>query len=295
MTETATPRVWFITGASRGFGRQWALAALDAGDIVCATARNIADLDDLVQQYADRVYPIRLDITDREGDLAAIRDVEERFGRIDVLVNNAGYGHFGMFEEISENELREQMEANFFGAFWLSQAVLPGMRARRAGHIIQVSSIGGVTAWPDSSAYHASKWALEGATQALAQEVAGFGIRVTMIEPGAEPVRRDPRLRRDPRGRRSAVDRGTHRSPGGDAGRDPGHRGFAHAAAAGVLRAGPAADDRSRLRRSPRDVARLERREHGGTGSLRGGPLRAAPHPEMDAALPSGGLRSVRG
>jgi NAD(P)-dependent dehydrogenase (short-subunit alcohol dehydrogenase family) len=184
MTETATPRVWFITGASRGFGRQWALAALDAGDIVCATARNIADLDDLVQQYADRVYPIRLDITDREGDLAAIRDVEERFGRIDVLVNNAGYGHFGMFEEISENELREQMEANFFGAFWLSQAVLPGMRARRAGHIIQVSSIGGVTAWPDSSAYHASKWALEGATQALAQEVAGFGIRVTMIEPG---------------------------------------------------------------------------------------------------------------
>jgi NAD(P)-dependent dehydrogenase (short-subunit alcohol dehydrogenase family) len=184
MNETASPRIWFITGASRGFGRQWALAALDAGDTVCATARTLADLDDLVEEYADRVHPIRLDITDREGDLAAIRDAEERFGRIDVLVNNAGYGHFGMFEEITEKELREQMEANFFGAFWLSQAVLPGMRARRAGHIIQVSSIGGVTAWPDSSAYHASKWALEGATQALAAEVAGFGIHVTMIEPG---------------------------------------------------------------------------------------------------------------
>jgi NAD(P)-dependent dehydrogenase (short-subunit alcohol dehydrogenase family) len=184
MTEAASPRIWFITGASKGFGRQWTLAALDAGDTVCATARTISDLDDLVQEYGDRVYPIRLDITDREGDLAAIRDVEERFGRIDVLVNNAGYGHFGMFEEITENELREQMDANFFGAFWLSQAVLPGMRARHSGHIIQVSSIGGVTAWPDSSAYHASKWALEGATQALAQEVAGFGIHVTMIEPG---------------------------------------------------------------------------------------------------------------
>lgn len=176
-------KTWFITGASRGFGREWATAALERGDRVAATARDLAALDDLVGRFGDAVLPLRLDVTDRAADLAAVAAAHERFGRLDVVVNNAGYGQFGMVEEVSEPELRAQLETNLFGAFWVTQAALPFLRAQGGGHIVQVSSIGGITAFPNVGAYHASKWALEGFSQALAQEVAPFGIHVTLVEP----------------------------------------------------------------------------------------------------------------
>ena len=119
------------------------------------------------------------------ADFAAVRKAADRFGRLDVVINNAGYGHFGMVEELTEDEVRAQLETNFFGALWVTQAALPIMRAQGSGHIIQVSSLGGITAFPAIGAYHASKWALEGFSQSLAQEVEGFGIHVTLIEPGA--------------------------------------------------------------------------------------------------------------
>ena len=177
-------KVWFITGASRGLGRQWAIAALDRGDRVAAAARDIAALDDLRETYGDALLPIRLDVADRDACSAAVRTAHERFGRLDVVVNNAGYGQYGFVEELSEAEARAQMDTNFFGALWVTQAALPILRSQRSGHIIQVSSIGGVTAFPSLGIYHASKWALEGLTQSLAGEVGPFGVRVTLVEPG---------------------------------------------------------------------------------------------------------------
>jgi NAD(P)-dependent dehydrogenase (short-subunit alcohol dehydrogenase family) len=178
-------RTWFITGTSRGFGREWAEAALDRGDRVAATARDVATLDDLVAKYGDTLLPLALDVTDREAVLAALAQANEHFGRLDVLVNNAGYGQFGMIEEISEQEAREQFETNLFGALWVTQGALPYLRDSGGGNIIQVSSIGGVSAFANIGIYNASKWALEGFSQALAQEVALFGIKVTLVEPGA--------------------------------------------------------------------------------------------------------------
>ena len=176
-------KTWFITGTSRGFGREWAIAALDRGDQVAATARNLGTLDDLVTKYGDAILPIKLDVTDREAAFAAVRQAHERFGRLDVVVNNAGYGQFGMVEEISEAEIRAQLETNVLGALWVTQAALPFLREQGGGHLIQVSSIGGVSAFMNTGAYHASKWALEGFSQSLSQEVAGFGIKVTLVEP----------------------------------------------------------------------------------------------------------------
>jgi NAD(P)-dependent dehydrogenase (short-subunit alcohol dehydrogenase family) len=178
-------KTWFITGTSRGFGRKWAIAALERGDQVAATARDVASLEDLVQKYGSALLPIALDVTDREADFAAVAAAHEHFGGLDIVVNNAGYGHFGMIEEITEEEARDQLEANLFGALWVTQAALPILREQGSGHIIQVSSIGGISAFPRVGIYHASKWALEGFSQALAQEVAGFGIHVTLVEPGA--------------------------------------------------------------------------------------------------------------
>lgn len=176
-------KVWFITGTSRGFGREWTSAALERGDKVAATARDTATLDDLATKYGDALLPIRLDVTDRDADFAAVKQAYDHFGRLDVVVNNAGYGHFGFVEELSEQEARDQIETNVFGALWITQAALPYLRERRSGHIIQVSSIGGITAFAQLGAYHASKWALEGFSQALAREVASFGVHVTLIEP----------------------------------------------------------------------------------------------------------------
>lgn len=177
-------KTWFITGTSRGFGREWAVAALERGDRVAATARDVRTLDDLVERFGDAVLPIALDVTDREADRAAVARAHEAFGRLDVVVNNAGYGQFGTVEELSEAEARDQMETNLFGALWITQAALPYLRAQGSGHIVQVSSIGGITAFPNVGMYHASKWALEGLSQALAQEVADLGIHVTLVEPG---------------------------------------------------------------------------------------------------------------
>jgi NAD(P)-dependent dehydrogenase (short-subunit alcohol dehydrogenase family) len=179
-----TEKVWFITGTSRGFGRAWAIAALERGDKVAATARNTASLDDLAAKYGDALLPIRLDVTDREADFAAVKQAHDHFGRLDIVVNNAGYGQFGFVEELSEQDARDQIETNVFGALWITQAALPYLRAQHSGHIIQVSSIGGISAFPLVGMYHASKWALEGFSQALAQEVASFGVHVTLIEPG---------------------------------------------------------------------------------------------------------------
>jgi NAD(P)-dependent dehydrogenase (short-subunit alcohol dehydrogenase family) len=182
--DNTNNKTWFITGTSRGFGREWAAAALDRGDRVAATARDTSSLDELVDKYGDAIFPIALDVNDREADFAAVAAAYEHFGRLDVVVNNAGYGHFGFIEEISEEEARAQLETNLFGALWVSQAALPFLREQGSGHIIQVSSIGGISAFPMVGIYHASKWALEGFSQTLAQEVAGFGIHVTLIEPG---------------------------------------------------------------------------------------------------------------
>lgn len=176
-------KVWLITGTSKGFGKIWAEAALQRGDKVVATARNIDSLADLVTKYGDAVLPISLDVDNREACFVAVQQAQEHFGKIDVLISNAGFGHFGCIEEISETEARAQFETNVFGSLWMIQAVLPIMREQQNGHIMQVSSIGGVTTFPTLGIYHASKWAVEGLCDSLAQEVAGFGIKVTLIEP----------------------------------------------------------------------------------------------------------------
>ena len=187
MTTSPAPsdhKTWFITGCSRGFGREWAAAALERGDRVAATARDVSSLDDLVHRLGDAVLPIELDVTDRVACHAAVVSAHERLGRLDVVVNNAGYGHFGFVEELTEADVRDQMETNFFGALWVTQAALPLLREQGSGHVVQVSSIGGISAFAGIGAYHASKWALEGLTQSLAAEVGPLGIHVTLVEPG---------------------------------------------------------------------------------------------------------------
>ncbi|MFJ6168645.1 SDR family oxidoreductase [Micromonospora orduensis] len=177
-------KTWFITGASRGFGRVWAEAALARGDKVAATARDGKALHDLTEAYGERVLPLTLDVTDRPAVFDAVSRAAETFGRLDVVVNNAGFGLFGMVEETTEEQARAQLETNFFGALWVTQAVLPVLRAQGAGHILQVSSIGGVGAFPTLGLYNASKWALEGLSEALSAELAPLGPKVTIVEPG---------------------------------------------------------------------------------------------------------------
>jgi NAD(P)-dependent dehydrogenase (short-subunit alcohol dehydrogenase family) len=179
-----THKVWFITGTSRGFGRQWMLAALERGDKVAATARKLDTLKDVAEKYDTALLPLELDVTNRAAATSVVDQAYEHFGHLDVVINNAGYGLFGMLEEVTEAQARAQMETNFFGALWVTQAALPHLRVQKSGHIIQVSSIAGITAFPGLSMYHASKWALEGFTQSLAQEVRAFGIKVTLLEPG---------------------------------------------------------------------------------------------------------------
>jgi NAD(P)-dependent dehydrogenase (short-subunit alcohol dehydrogenase family) len=176
-------KVWFITGTSKGFGRIWAEAALERGDRVVATARNADTLTPLAEAYGDLVLPLALDVTDKAAIDAAVKQAHEHFGRLDVVVNNAGYGLFGTIEEVTEEQARAQIETNLFGALWVTKAALPILRAQGEGHIIQVSTIGGINAFPGIGMYHASKWGLEGFTQALAAEVKDFGIKVTLIEP----------------------------------------------------------------------------------------------------------------
>jgi len=176
-------KVWFITGAGRGFGREFAAAALNRGDRVTATARNPAALDDLVAEHGPAILPLRLDVTDRAAAFAAVQSAVTTFGRLDVVVNNAGYGLFGAVEELDPDQLREQFETNVLGALHVTQAALPVLREQGNGHILQISSTGGIGAFPTLGGYNASKWALEALSDALSQEVAGTGIVVTLVEP----------------------------------------------------------------------------------------------------------------
>ncbi|MER5933908.1 SDR family NAD(P)-dependent oxidoreductase [Streptomyces sp. NPDC002054] len=177
--------MWFVTGASRGLGRHFVEAAVAQGDKVVATARNIDGVKDLAVKHGDAVLPLQLDVTDRAAAIHAAQEAIAHFGRLDVVVNNAGFGLFGAVEEIAEQQARDQIEVNYLGALWVTQAVLPHLRAQGFGHIIQVSSTFGVAAFPLFGGHHASKWALEGFTESLAQEAGPLGIKVTLVEPGA--------------------------------------------------------------------------------------------------------------
>lgn len=178
-------KTWFITGASSGFGRAFAAHALAHGYNVVATARNVSTLQALVEQAPQRVLALKLDVTDAAGVKGAMQAAVVRFGRIDVLINNAGYAIVGALEETPEQELRAVMETNFFGAMAVTQAVLPILRRQRSGAIVNISSLGGQLSFAGFSAYSASKFALEGASEALAGEMAPFGIKVLIVEPGA--------------------------------------------------------------------------------------------------------------
>ncbi|MFF0455277.1 oxidoreductase [Nocardia africana] len=181
----STGKVWLITGASSGFGRAIAQDAIDAGDIVVAVARRTAALDDLVAAHPDRIEAVALDVTDTARIDAVVTDVIARYGRIDVLVNNAGRTQVGAVEETTDRELRDLFDLHVFGPAALTRAVLPQMRAQGSGAIVMMSSVGGQMSFAGFSAYSATKFALEGLSEALADEVAPFGIRVLVVEPGA--------------------------------------------------------------------------------------------------------------
>jgi NAD(P)-dependent dehydrogenase (short-subunit alcohol dehydrogenase family) len=181
---TAASRVWFVTGASRGLGRAFAEAALAAGDRVVGAARDVSPLDDLAARHPGRLLALRLDVTDRAAVFDVVAQAARHFGRLDVVVNNAGALFMGMVEEFTEAEARAQLDLNFFGALWVSQAVLPHLRAQGSGHIVQISSIGALGGFPSTGLYSASKFALEGMSEALAAEAAGFGVKVTIVQPG---------------------------------------------------------------------------------------------------------------
>lgn len=178
-------KVWFVTGTSKGFGRTFVEAALERGDHVAATARNTDSLADLAAAYGSQILPLPLDVTDRAAAFAAVKTAHHTFGRLDVIVNNAGYALNGMFEEITPEQLRAQYDTNVLGVLNVTQAALPILREQRGGHILQTSSYGGVVAYPGLGAYNSSKWALEALSDSLSQEVAQFGIKVTLIEPAA--------------------------------------------------------------------------------------------------------------
>jgi NAD(P)-dependent dehydrogenase (short-subunit alcohol dehydrogenase family) len=177
-------KVWLITGSGNGLGRIIAEAALAAGNRVVATARNVHQLDELAAQYGANVRTVELDVTNESQGQAAVDAAIDGFGRLDVLVNNAGYGDTRPFEQVPSNEFRRLVETCFFGVVNLTRATLPVMRRQRSGHIIQISSLGGRTAFPGNAAYFASKWAVGGFTEGLAQETAPFGVKVTALEPG---------------------------------------------------------------------------------------------------------------
>ena len=177
------PRTWFITGAGRGFGRGFTEAALAAGDRVAATARRPEVLAELAAAHKGRLVVLALDVDDRAAVFGAVEEAIAAFGQLDIVVNNAGYGLMGAIEEIDEAHARAQMDTNFFGALWVTQAVLPQLREQGSGHIVQISSSAVLAGFPTMGLYGASKWALECMSEALAKEVERFGIRVTLVEP----------------------------------------------------------------------------------------------------------------
>ncbi len=177
--------VWLITGCSSGIGREIATVALEKGHRVVVTARNPQTVESLVSQYPDRAIARALDVTRRNQITQVVADTEREFGRIDVLVNNAGYGYLAAIEEGEEAEVRAMFDTNLFGLIAMTRAVLPGMRSRRSGHIINISSMAGLLSNPGTGYYSATKFAVEAITEALSKEVAPFGIRVTGVQPGA--------------------------------------------------------------------------------------------------------------
>jgi NAD(P)-dependent dehydrogenase (short-subunit alcohol dehydrogenase family) len=188
MSQTSSnppSKLIFITGVSTGFGRAIAEAALAAGHRVAGTLRNEADLAEFKRLSPDRAHGLILDVTDTAAIAPAVAAIENDFGAIDVLINNAGYGHEGILEESPLDDIRRQFEVNVFGAVAMMQAVLPAMRRRRSGHIINITSMGGLMTLPGISVYHGSKFALEGISESLGKEVQSFGIHVTAVEPGA--------------------------------------------------------------------------------------------------------------
>lgn len=178
-------KTWFITGASRGFGRIWAQAALERGDKVAATARTLESVADLTERFGESVLPLALDVTDAEQVRQTVQQAHAHFGKLDVVLNNAGYSLVGMIEESSEADVCAEFDTNYFGTLRVIQAALPLLRQQGGGHIIGVSSGVGLVAFPMIGHYCASKWAFEALHESLAQEVQGFGINVTLIEPGA--------------------------------------------------------------------------------------------------------------
>ena len=189
MTLNSSKPVWFITGCSTGFGRELARHTLGVGYPTVVTARRVDHVQDLVAEGGDLACPLALDVTDPAAVASAVKAAEAKFGRIDVLVNNAGIGYFGSFEESDEAEVRRMFEINVWGLVSMTRAVLPGMRARKAGCVVNISSMGGISAFPGVSFYNGTKFAVEGLSEALAQEVAPLGIKVRLIEPG--PFRTD--------------------------------------------------------------------------------------------------------
>jgi len=177
-------KIWFVTGASRGLGRDIVENLLSHGETVVATARDAATLDDLANKHGDALLATRVDVTDATSIKAAVDAAVARFGRIDVLVNNAGYGEVAPFEQMDPQEFRSQMETNFFGVVEVTRAVLPVMRKQRSGFVMQVSSVGGRVGTPGLSAYQSAKWAVGGFTEVLARELEPLGIRITTLEPG---------------------------------------------------------------------------------------------------------------
>jgi len=177
-------KVWLVTGSASGLGRNIAEAVLAAGDRLVATARDPRRLDDLVKRYGDQVRTAPLDVADEDAAHEAVREAVDMFGRLDVVVNNAGYGDIAPFEQLSAERFKALVDTNFYGVVYMTRAALPIMRRQRSGHILQISSVGGRLALPGSAAYHAAKWAVGGFTEVLAQEVAPFGVKVCALEPG---------------------------------------------------------------------------------------------------------------
>lgn len=178
-------KTWLITGCSTGIGREIARAALEAGDQVVVTARKVEAVQDFVDDFGDRAHALALDVTDRERIRAVVAESEHHFGGIDVLVNNAGYGYLSAVEEGEDTEIRALFDTNYFSVVDAVQAVLPGMRARGSGHVVNISSMTGLVANPPNAFYSSTKFAMEALTEALSKEVAAFGIKVTAVEPGA--------------------------------------------------------------------------------------------------------------
>jgi NAD(P)-dependent dehydrogenase (short-subunit alcohol dehydrogenase family) len=177
--------VWLITGCSKGLGRALAEQALKSGYRVVATARDASTLEDMVHEHGDAVAVVQLDVTRLEQVAAAMTAAEDRFGSVDVLVNNAGYGYLGAIEEGEDAHIRALFETNVYGTWNMIKAALPGMRARRSGHIVNISSVGGLTTYPGVGFYHMTKFAVEALSETLAKEIGSIGIGVTVVEPGA--------------------------------------------------------------------------------------------------------------